>query len=106
MAEKNKLILWEVGCEGHLNVWVAAPNWEQATIEAAIFWGVPWREVAAYCVEKKRIEAPRRNICVRCKRIYYGKLPLCSVCEKVMKTAEEENQRRLRRMYQRMGQVI
>ena len=28
---------------------VDAPNWEQATVEAANWWEVSWREVAALC---------------------------------------------------------
>ena len=42
---------------------VSAPDWEQATVEAAKWWDVPWREVAALC-ECDRTEAVTRNICV------------------------------------------
>lgn len=99
--EKSKEVLWEVGCEGHSDAWVVAPNWEMATVEAARFWEVPWREVAAKCVEKGRIARPPHNVCCRCKRIYYGKLPMCDACVKVAKTEEQETRRRLKLAYQR-----
>lgn len=41
MAAQKRDILWEVGCEGHVDAWVSAENWELATVEAAKFWGVP-----------------------------------------------------------------
>ena len=28
---------------------VDAPNWELATVEAAAWWRVPWKKVAALC---------------------------------------------------------
>ena len=50
MAKKEtKLTMWIVACEGHTDAWVNAPDWAQATVKAAEFWGVPWREVAAQC---------------------------------------------------------
>ena len=35
MAAQKRDILWEVGCEGHVDAWVSAENWELATVEAA-----------------------------------------------------------------------
>ena len=102
--KKNRTILWEVGCEGHADAWVVADNWEQATVEAAAFWQVPWREVAAYCVEKQRIVGAPRNVCCRCKQIYYSALPLCESCRKVLETEEMIQRRRLRKAY-RTGKV-
>ena len=101
----NKDILWEVGCEGHTDAWVVAPDWAQATMKAAEFWGVAWREVAAKCIEKRRIKAPPHNICTRCGRIYAGRLPFCAACEKVARTEEELLRRRLNRAY-RAGMVV
>lgn len=100
MAEKaNKDILWEVACEGHTDAWVIAPNWEQATVKAAEFWGVSWGSVAAYCEKKKRVDGAPRGVCCKCGRIYFGAPPMCSSCEKELKLEEEENRRRLTKAY-------
>lgn len=104
-AKKNKDILWEVGCEGHTDAWVNAENWELATVAAAEFWGVPWREVAAKCEMKKKIVGAPRNVCCRCGRVYYGAPNMCSSCGKEVRLEEEELQRRRRRAY-RLGKVI
>ena len=42
---------------------VNAPSWEQATIEAAQWWDVPWKEVAALC-ECEREEVVPRHVCI------------------------------------------
>jgi len=65
----KKQALWAVACEGHTNAWVSAVSWEEATVKAAEFWGVPWGSVAAYCEEKKRIEEAPKNVCCRCGKI-------------------------------------
>lgn len=104
MADK-KNILWEVGCEGHTDAWVVAPTWEEATVKAAEFWGVPWGRVAAHCVEKKKTVGAPRNVCCRCGRVYFGSPPMCSSCEKSAKLEEEESQRRLNKAY-RMGKAM
>lgn len=103
--KKNRTILWEVGCEGHVDAWVVADNWEQATVAAAAFWQVPWREVAAYCTEKTRIVGAPRNVCCRCKRYYYSTLPLCESCKKVLETEEMIRRHRQRKAY-RAGQLL
>ena len=58
---------------------VSAPDWEQATVEAAKWWEVPWREVAALC-ECDRTETVTRNICVGCGVIFHGEGLFCSRC--------------------------
>lgn len=103
--DKKKHILWEVGCEGHSDAWVSAQTWEEATIKAAEFWGVPWSRVAAYCVEKQKVVGAPKNVCCRCGRIYFGNPPMCISCEKSAKLEEEETQRRLAKAY-RMGKAI
>lgn len=97
MADKN--ILWEVGCKGHADAWVVAPNWEQATLKAAEFWGVSWGSVAAYCVEKKKTVGAPRNVCCKCGRVYFGAPPMCSVCEKSAILEEAELRQKLTRAY-------
>ena len=101
----NKYILWEISCEGHRDAWVTAPNWEQATLKAAEFWNVPWREVAARCELKKKTVGAPRNVCCRCGRIYFGSPPMCEACEKNEKLEEEELRRRIKRAYQ-MGRAM
>ena len=102
---KKKDILWEVGCEGHTDAWVIADNWELATVEAAKFWQVPWREVAAACEMKKRIVGAPRNVCCRCGKTYFGEPPMCSFCQKDQKLEEEHLRRKLIRAYQ-LGKVM
>ena len=97
--------LWEVGCEGHVDAWVVAPNWEQATVEAAKFWGVRWGSVAARCVEKSRIKGYTTNICCRCGRTYYAAPPLCAACKAAVLTEEAETVRRVNLAY-KMGRAM
>ena len=106
MAEKkSRNILWQVGCEGHTDAWVNAENWELATVAAAEFWNVPWREVAARCEMKQKIVGAPRNVCCRCRRTYYGAPPMCMACQKDVQLEEEHLQRRLKRAY-RLGKVM
>lgn len=102
---KKKDILWKVGCEGHTDAWVIADNWELATVEAAKFWQVPWREVAAACEMKKMIVGAPRNVCCRCGKTYFGAPPMCSFCQKDQKLEEEHLRRKLNRAYQ-LGKVM
>lgn len=101
----RKDILWEVGCEGHRDAWVVAESWELATVEAAKFWDVPWKEVASRCEMKQKITGAPRNICCKCGKTYFGRPPMCTACEKNERFEEAEMQRRLRRAY-RLGKVI
>lgn len=105
MAAQKRDILWEVGCEGHVDAWVSAENWELATVEAAKFWGVPWGKVAALCECKQKIVGAPRNICCRCKRTYFGTPPLCGACREAMKT-EEKLLRRARERAYRSGRLV
>ena len=106
MAGRDKRnILWEIGCPGHTDAWVTAESWELATVAAAEFWGVPWREVAARCEMKKKIVGAPRNVCCRCGRVYYGAPPMCTVCQKEQKLEEEHLRRKLTRAYQ-LGKVM
>ena len=61
MAKKTEW-LWFVACEGHVTAPVIAESWEQATVEAAKFWGVRWGAVAAACeLQEKRPVV--KNVC-------------------------------------------
>lgn len=105
MAESNKNILWEIGCEGHTDAWVVAESWELATVEAARFWGVPWGKVAALCECKRRIPGAPRNVCCRCGKVYYGPAPMCGACLETAKTEECLLQQARRRGY-RTGKLV
>lgn len=105
MAESNKNILWEIGCEGHTDAWVVAESWELATVEAARFWGVPWGKVAALCECKRRIPGVPRNVCCRCGKVYYGPAPMCGACLETAKTEEYLLQQARRRGY-RTGKLV
>ena len=101
MAGRDKRnILWEIGCPGHTDSWVTAESWELATVAAAEFWGVPWREVAARCELKKKIVGAPRNICCRCKRICSGPPRVCTACAAALRTEEDICRRRRARAYQ------
>ena len=101
MAEKN--ILWQVGCEGHRPAWVIAPNWEQATVKAAEFWGVPWGSVAAGC-EPLRKTVAHTNICCVCGRVYHGAPPMCEACRLTEETEEMRDAERRRHSYVKENQ--
>lgn len=105
MAESNKNILWEIGCEGHTDAWVVAESWELATVEAARFWGVPWGKVAALCECKRRIPGAPQNVCCRCGKVYYGPAPMCGACLETAKTEEYLLQQARRRGY-RTGKLV
>ena len=104
MASQRE-ILWEVGCRGHVDAWVLAPDWERATVEAARFWGVPWGKVAALCECKQRIVGAPKNICCRCKKTYFGPPPMCGICAQASRQEEERMRHLLRRAYQQ-GKVV
>ncbi len=85
MAKKNEdqRIIWWVEHPDHAPAVVQAPNWEQATVEAAKWWDVPWREVAALC-ECGRKEILPRFVCGDCGKLFYGRdgeRTRCALCE-------------------------
>ena len=86
--------VWVVGHPEHADAWVKAENWEQATVEAAKFWGVPWATVAALCEEKRKFQG-LQNVCSHCGTYYFGELPLCDKCKAQMETEETMTHQRL-----------
>ena len=98
MAGKTEIITWIIGCEGHTDAWVTAPDWPLATVRAAEFWGVPWREVAARCVCKRR-EKALKGICPRCGHFFYGGAKMCDVCLKALEDDEHNLQQYLKHRY-------
>ena len=80
---------------------VDAPNWEQATVEAAAWWAVPWREVAALC-ECEREEIVPRHVCICCGKIFNGSGFRCTKCEIIERDKRLNQRARARRYYRSM----
>lgn len=100
MASRTKgyETFWVVGHPEHCNAYVIAESWAEATVLAAKFWGVPWKEVACHCDMLGRHEA-KKNVCLRCRRIIYGKDRLCQKCETELRHEDEEAVRRLKKTW-------
>ena len=92
--------IWWVAHPAHTTAVVSAPSWELATVEAARWWDVPWREVAALC-ECLRTEKVRRNVCVGCGMIFHGTGPRCAKCEAARRDDELRRRAREKRFYRR-----
>ncbi len=90
--------LWWVRHPDHVLAVVSAVSWEQATVEAAAWWDVPWKEVAALC-ECERTEEVRRNVCVQCGQIFHGQGLRCTRCEVAERDRELNRRARARRYY-------
>jgi len=106
MAKKDesKRIVWWVEHPEHGLAIVEAPNWEQATVEAAKWWEVPWSKVAAMCEEKRREVLPR-FVCAECGKIFYGRdgdRVRCGVCECKARDYEASKKANARRFWREM----
>ena len=112
-TKKSTGTLWHIRAEGYGECYVAADNWEQATVEAAKWWHVPWRLVAAKCEELSR-STYVRNICPKCGRIFNREGVLCTLCresertfrEMVAKNAKAAAARDIRRFYREEREKI
>ena len=91
--------LFVIGCDGHSRAFVRAESFERATVKAAEFWQVPWREVAAHCYVIRKSEV-KRNVCARCGGFFYGAETLCAKCACAVRDEEREMKIRLKRAYQ------
>lgn len=80
---------------------VDASNWELATVEAADWWEVPWKEVAALC-ECKREEIVPRHVCICCGTIFNGDGFRCTKCEIVERDRRLNKRARERKYYRDM----
>ncbi len=80
---------------------VSAPNWEQATIEAAKWWDVPWREAVVLCECEKSMQIPR-NVCVRCGQIFHGDGLYCARCEAAERIEAMRRAAKARQYYRSM----
>lgn len=96
MAERKKEYVWFVEHPEHTTVPVIAASWEQATVQAAEWWGVPWGKVAARCECRRKFEAVH-CVCQRCGRWFSGAGTLCEFCETLLKEEENRTRQRIRR---------
>ena len=105
-TKKGTGTLWHIRAEGFGECYVAADNWEQATVEAAKAFRAPWRLVASKCEEISR-STYVRNVCPKCGRIFNREGVLCTLClesertyrEEAARTAKAAAAREIRRFY-------
>lgn len=100
MASKKQTYIWGVKHPDHTVAIVIADNWEQATVEAAKWWDVPWGKVAALCEEEKK-EPLMRGMCCDCgaKMWSDGKRVRCAKCESIARDRERSQKARNRRFF-------
>ena len=80
---------------------VDAPNWEIATVEAAAWWRVPWKKVAALC-ECERKETVPHHVCVCCGTIFNGDGSRCTKCKIIERDRLLNKRAREQRYYRSM----
>lgn len=102
---ESRRIVWFVEHPAYPVAIVAAPNWEQATVEAAKWWDVPWGRVAALCREQRREELPK-FVCADCRAIMYGRdgnRTRCAMCESIARNAPAKARADNRRFWREMA---
>ena len=103
---KGELYVWWVEHPEHTVAVVVAPNWEQATVEAAKWWDVPWGKIAAMCSEQKEKEPIKRGVCCECGSLMWssgGVKPRCAKCEAVARDLELNRKANSRRFWKEMS---
>ena len=100
MARSEKSICWVVHHPEIGTAFVAAEDWERATVEAARFWGVPWAKIFCQCELVRKSEV-LRNVCIRCKRHFNGEGVECEPCQKLRAIEEKEAQAAARRYWKK-----
>lgn len=101
----NKRIVWWVEHPDHAVAVVNAADWELATVEAAAWWGVPWKKVAAACTCQKKVELPK-FVCSDCGAAFYGRdggRVRCAMCEAKARDAEANRKAAGKRFWKEMG---
>lgn len=97
---KEKRIVWFLRAPACALAVVAAPSYEQATVKAAEFWGIPWGKIVAQ-IELERTVEQRANVCAECGAVYnYSRDALCAQCRN-RKRREHEAMRRAAGAYRR-----
>lgn len=94
-------LIWWVRHPDYGTAVVSAPNWELATVEAAKWWGAPWREVAALC-ECEKTETAIRHVCVHCGQIFHGDGIRCPKCETIERDKVLNQRARDKKYYRSM----
>lgn len=106
MAKKdNRRIVWWVEHPDHGVAVVNAPDWELATVEAAKWWEVPWKKVAAECTCQRKHELPKFT-CADCGTIFYGRdgdRVRCAKCEAKARDLEANRKAANKRFWKEMG---
>lgn len=82
MAEKKRAVCWVIRHPELGMAWVIADDYEQATVKAAEWWGVPWGKHVAQMQELTRVPY-MRHVCPRCGQIYNSDEPMCDKCLKI-----------------------
>lgn len=100
MAAKPKEYLWFIKAPGHVQVPVVAADWEQATVQAARFWDVPWAKIFCQC-ELVRKTVVIRNVCCRCGKHFNAPGVECEPCRMIRATEEQNEKAAERRYWQR-----
>ena len=96
MSRKEKTsICWVVTLEGRCPAYVQAKTWEEATVKAAEFWGIPWGANVAHMELQQKMEA-RKNVCLKCRRIVYGDQELCPSCEDARRQEQARAEQRMK----------
>ena len=101
-VSKERVAVWRVTHPDHEPTVVRAVNWEQATVEAAIWWQVPWGKVAAECEVSKIGDLPR-NVCMECGKIFHAEGLLCELCAAKARDAELNRVANARRFWREMA---
>lgn len=81
MADKKKTACWAIQHPELGTAWVIADDYEQATVKAAEWWGVPWGKHVAQMRELTRVPYMRH---------------VCEKCLKIQETEQQETARRLK----------
>lgn len=106
MAKRaDERTVWWVEHPGYGIAVVQAPDWELATTEAAKWWDVPWKSVAALC-ECQRKETVPRFVCAECGSIFYGREAdrlLCALCAAKERDRELSRRAAHKRYWREMG---
>lgn len=90
MPGKKETFVWWVEHPDHTVAVVVARNWEQATVEAAKWWEVPWAKVASMCSAQKK-EPITHGVCCECGNTTWnpvGTKARCAKCEAVARDKE------------------
>ena len=91
-GKKERRIAWFLRAPGCGLAVVTAPNFEQATVKAAEYWGLAWGEVASK-IEVERTVEQMPNVCTECGTVYSGaSYALCEKCRN-KRRAEHERMR-------------